>query len=597
MLLVLPWILFSTQIQEHSFNGVLLFPFIVLFVLCVIVLYGTLRCISQQRRTSWSHALFYLGVYCILEPYIIAPFAASQLFSHGFILKALSLMGCILFFFIVQGAFFKSIHRILGGPFTLLFFITSLYSLPALYSTIRFSQPKNTAVSSPTQAIAPSEKKSTLPNIYHIVFDTYGNDFFKGYLKEYPALANELDGVTYFARSRSNFINTIGSTHSFLTGTLPLEQGIDIRAWLAAPYNEALFSQFASAGYEVNQYVPTSAFNPSKDTQEIALPDNELRSAFTAQFVRVADMVLFRLFPHFLKDMVTPRGENGVVAEWFLAARWLRYPPSHELSYLSVPVLNNFLEQEKQRSPTGRYSYMHLMLPHGPASWTKDCESIFEPGVIKKHLQSDDPLMRATGRGYTAIQIYSDEAMFSSHHCATKYIYNIIRHLKDLNRYDQSIILIHSDHGTPQHFFTPYYQIQSEVTSIEDYEMLRNSNDRKEMPETLDLQSRALLLFKPAHARHPFQVSDQHAQLVDIANTLYSLVGITHREPHGIALFEQQSLLKDRWLSLLVGLNTPDEFGKIKLLDPKRVNKRLNHFGYNPTTQRWIFKEHVAFRQ
>ncbi|MGI9394547.1 MAG: sulfatase-like hydrolase/transferase, partial [Boseongicola sp.] len=159
----------------------------------------------------------------------------------------------------------------------------------------------------------------------------------------------------------------------------------------------------------------------------------------------------------------------------------------------SVPLMEQFLADEEGRSGEGHYNYVHLLLPHPTFIWSGDC-------VIE---------------GQTN---YLEQA-----ECASRLMKRFIAKLKDLGRYENSIILLHSDHGSrlDSDSANPVTTFTQQVKSA--YASPDNEYSASEVINKLN----ALFLIKPmGEGKRPLEVSEQIVQLVDIPATVLGLLGM-----------------------------------------------------------------------
>ena len=68
--------------------------------------------------------------------------------------------------------------------------------------------------------------------------------------------------------------------------------------------------------------------------------------------------LLFAELVGLLNDVATPRGFSGYGF----------------YKRLSVPLIRQFLGEEREHDDTGRYIYLHVVLPHGPYVWDSACK-------------------------------------------------------------------------------------------------------------------------------------------------------------------------------------------------------------------------------
>jgi hypothetical protein len=147
------------------------------------------------------------------------------------------------------------------------------------------------------------------------------------------------------------------------------------------------------------------------------------------------------------------------------------------VSRLSMEVL---LELEPRLPPRGRYTLVHLLLPHNPCILRADCS-------------------RALASQPTDLAQQTE--------CALLLLQRYLEALRRLGRLDGSVVLVHGDHGSG--------------------EVIR---DGRLVPEDA-AWLRTVILVKPEGARGPMRDAAEAARLVDIAPTLLALLGIEREAP------------------------------------------------------------------
>ena len=145
-------------------------------------------------------------------------------------------------------------------------------------------------------------------------------------------------------------------------------------------------------------------------------------------------------------------------------------------SYLSFEKM---MAQEGRLSATGRYTMVHVLVPHAPHRLSADCNYT----------------LGSTPTG-----------PMEQTHCALKMIREFITLLKDLGRFNDSLILIHGDHGGP-------------YRSTNDTSTVRVTEGRSRSLNTV-------LLVKPIGSQGggELEALDSKMTLLDISNIILSSV-------------------------------------------------------------------------
>jgi arylsulfatase A-like enzyme len=150
--------------------------------------------------------------------------------------------------------------------------------------------------------------------------------------------------------------------------------------------------------------------------------------------------------------------------------------------------------------------------------------------------------------------------------CATKLIKEFVNKLKQLGRYDDSLIIIQSDHGLEKIGTEPMFKIPQLKAGHYD--------------ENFSLRLHSLLLIKPpASGTAPLRISEEVSQLVDIPATVYDILDLAQPPNDGHSVFALDEV-SDREISVFSGprFNFGRAFGTLF----KSSHTTLGHLGYNP---------------
>jgi membrane-anchored protein YejM (alkaline phosphatase superfamily) len=196
------------------------------------------------------------------------------------------------------------------------------------------------------------------------------------------------------------------------------------------------------------------------------LPRAEAAALHRWLFVR---LWLATVAPAGLIDFMSGRDAFGFAA---LDMRSLR---NQRVSVLTQPVttllsFERYLDHESRLPARGRYTLVHLLVPHSPFVLAPDC---------------------------THRDIRSATNELDQSRCAVRLIRRLLDRLDQLGRLRDSIVLIQSDHGS----FTE-----------------RPGHTPEDYP--------ALLLLKPQHASGPLRRVNTAVSLLDVTPTLLGLLGL-----------------------------------------------------------------------
>jgi hypothetical protein len=322
--------------------------------------------------------------------------------------------------------------------------------------------PAPTAETAPEPAPAPTGTDPSLPNIYHLVLDGFQPDHFDdAWPRDAP-----LDGFVYFREARSLFPATAPSMASLFTSRRDVRGPRFLQDALADP--QSLPSRLRAAGYRTVAYLPPNIYpEPIGGFDGIVWHTVRLPPEQTGALHRW-------LFPRLWLAVALPAD----LVDRFSGAATLGLPPdelrqmrSLKGSTLTQPVstllsFERYLDHEAALPARGRYTLVHLLVPHNPYVLAADCT--FSPARTDVLTQS---------------------------RCAALVLRRFLGRLEALGRLRDSIVLVHSDHG-----------------------------DWTGGP--LQAGQPALLLLKPERASGAAVRRSEPASLLDVAPTLLAAVGL-----------------------------------------------------------------------
>ena len=324
-------------------------------------------------------------------------------------------------------------------------------------------------------------------NVLHIVMDGFQSDLFAEIVRdpENEELRESLSGFTFFEEHMGSFPYT-EMTMPLLTSGEVYRNHIPKSDFLDRTMRgETILNVAEANGYEVDIASQISIINVyarSQHTNVFNIPVDQHVSAqdyVTSDAVRMMDLSLFRVTPHFVKAYIY---QDDL---WFLK----RFARSS--SYLSIRYFAelDFLRQVKERLTVDRaaptYKLFHLMLAHRPTVGNEQCEY--------------DNVKRPGRRGVTL-----------QARCGLQAISGVLDRMKELDIYDKSLIVLMADHGA--WLAAPGF----------------DSNDaaKGQAPSaTFAGMAVPTLAIKPQNAAGPLQVSRAPTTIGDVPRTIASLIG------------------------------------------------------------------------
>ena len=463
-----------------------------------IILYGANRC--SGKGAQWiASALFFIGIY-ILCADIFAPLQCSLL--DGFFPKSsepltMTIRECAIGVGLLGLFLWLGTTRIISHATGITSGIWAL-SLGYLLVVAQSDIETKVRISPPT--------RSDLKNIYHIVLDELQTDVALAVIKDLH-LEKSVRGFTVFPFNSSSYLFTKASFPNYMTGTT-YKAGENFQEWLNTPSRKGILKELSERGYEIAMNAPMRAWDNDyvtrfRDLDEVMQDSLQLRFPGFGDFFPVW---FARLLPNPLTNEALSLG-HGLERKLSRKIEKNGYFPRSinegREPYASVLMLKDAIKRERTLSPTGRYTYLHAILPHGPYVMDGTCR--FTRQLPPARVRS-----------------YYQQAV-----CGIRLVRSFLRELKRLKRYDNSIIILHADTG---HGLRGLIQIEENtiLSSEENSETPRSErkgtypdwNERQLFARTL-----SFLSVKPAGASSPLAYSRKNSQLLDLYPTVMSMIG------------------------------------------------------------------------
>lgn len=467
--------LYVNNQHELNYQSRVLLPFVGLFLVTFILGMGLLALRRRRGVNSLLCAYYLAGPF-----YLLFLFLQSLPVGNNFFLWLFDTPAGVLAY---AASFIWTVYRL--SP---LFDINKVSKLFALFATLLFALevPPFLARLEPHPPVPTSVEvarsipsQPNLPNIYHIVMDAFQSDYFDMLLDSDTKAA--LRGFAYFPRTKAVYELTRRSLPSVFSGRY---FRVDM-PW--RDYQQmAMNSESSFLFWLKREGYTTIAYSPRMYTFETTLYDlviehednprtDELLEMNTSTFER---LWLYASAPRLITRWMMDTDwfiQYGVDQDMRLMKneRFLAYsrPIESYFSFLS------YMDQEQYLPDSGRYTFVHLLIPHPP--------EVFDPACsYQAPAQTIGPL--------------------SQTQCAVKLMKDFVALLKRLGRYDDSLIILQGDHGNFYRYEDGHFISTDEVSP------------------------NALLLIKPIGASGPFTVSEAESTLLDIAPTLLYSLGIEH---------------------------------------------------------------------
>ena len=341
-------------------------------------------------------------------------------------------------------------------------------------------------------------------NIILFVLDGFQTDLFLEELSERPETLQSFEGFTFYPNMLAGFAKTSPSVPLILTGkTYKKEQPIP--DFTTAAFRGSFLEEMQKLGWDIHLY----PFSKSMISVNSAYLDNvivdELTSSAWSDYLDMLDLSIFRSVPGPLKNLTYNSGEflfggskdNGISQEKTGPAK------TGKLKRLSKHKNLNFLMQSRVHTKASlqnpAFKFYHLMIPHAPFTLNRDLEIVPHEGGLENY--------REHARGGLALMSqYLDM-------------------LKEKGLYDQSMIIVTSDHGGGEY-------------TTKQYNVTKRAYERAGKFPSAKSAGKALLLVKGFGDSGVLQTSNIGTMTADIAPTIAAAAGLNTRAYDGLPISE-----------------------------------------------------------
>lgn len=540
LFVVFPVIYYTSNAEELA-DTFYAFAFFGIAFLITCALSYSLLFFKESRRNIVVKILFALGVYMLLAD-LMAPSPGGQLITGTelenidqplwvSIAQTALLVGLLA---LAIKAKWNEERKRLASFAVAVVFISQLVQVGFFIvtdSTNKVSKSDNTRKHTPAS--------SNRGNIYHVVFDSYGEGFTEH--------ANELgvfdqfEGFTNFEETLTNSDYTQLSLPSFMSGTLITDGFKNFsngkrklerwrRAWMRGI---GIMDELKKNGFTINDYQQRFLDGFLDADYHV---DRRNYKGVQNESVSFIDHVFLRATPNILrhKVMVGGQGWTSRFVTWFDfnndAKGSCRYPDqAHKLLHgnyswgpTALALFRQLMRDESKRSTMNQYCFIHILLPHSPYNIDRDLEI--------RGIQTS----------------WHEQAL-----ACVNLMCQFIHQLKASGKYETAAIIFQGDHG----------------------EEFKKGQSREDLPRHLKKKVKTLLLIKPPFAQGKIGVSKYPAQLLDVAPTIYAIAGIK-KNSEGVDLFsENKPQERDRRIFTFRKLPESDKCGAIHMVTLTADNK------------------------
>lgn len=337
-----------------------------------------------------------------------------------------------------------------------------------------------------------STEASELPNVYHLILDEFQTEMFEIHLT--AETSEVLEGFVFFPEASTPYGRTrMALASMFAPRSYAYDQPLADYIGYAFTDERSLLGLLNGAGYKTTGWLHELRYLGGAETfDEIHLHRDVAEQSVLAdqQATLVRSVWLYNNLPRTVSSQMIPDHHFDQLTVGALLP--------DDAPSLSVASFRQLLRFEPRLGDHGRYVLAHLILPHFPYVLDANCEI-------------------AAARGSAEQQAG----------CTMLLIEEFLTLLKELGRYDDSMIIIQADHGAR------FELRDGQLVNVEDVGYYSETWSRA--------RSRPLLLVKPPDAaEQALATSPVPATLEDVLPTIADALGWEHEPKDGRA-----SLLSD----------------------------------------------------
>ncbi|KMQ51500.1 hypothetical protein CHISP_1508 [Chitinispirillum alkaliphilum] len=334
-------------------------------------------------------------------------------------------------------------------------------------------------------------------NIILLILDAFQADVMQEILCYRPEYKEVFEDFIFYRNAASAYSKTYATIPLFLTGEW-YENQTPIQSFLRESFsNSSITSEMMNDGWRVDLFpwIPRTIYFSEAVASNI-VPQISF-SEKIEQAGRLLDLSLFRTVPQIFKPFflnnyqwrITPVVRNGITAFQNREESARRNPHPHP----AIDFVQRLSDQASADLSEPSFKMYHLGVPH-------------EPFLLNEELEMER--LSSCREGFVRHSIASLEVAR-----------RVIEKLKNLEIYDQSMILVVSDHGGGEYRSgINYSNVISQLG-----EPLRVSG---QIPDKHLESALPLIMIKPFNSRGPFEISDAPVSLEDIAHTILKSAGL-----------------------------------------------------------------------
>jgi len=322
-------------------------------------------------------------------------------------------------------------------------------------------------------------------NLLLVLMDTFQSDYFQDYLESDPTQTAGLDGFVYFP-------DTLGAAPSTFLSLPAIHSGLayDPESTMSGYFDKAIrrssiMSRLGENGFHASLVNPIKNLCPEQvsciDRYDLL---HERLETNLGESLYLLDVSLMRSAPEWLRNTVLNKGK------FLLSPLYLPggLGADSRLVWDDSRLLGMLGQKLRSGAVQPRAIFLHLMNTHPPYALDGECQPV----------QADAQLVRESALQQVA--------------CAMRQFSELLASLRDLEVYDNTVIVLLGDHG---------YSSKKGMADL--YSRLADREDSA--AARLVGSANPVLLIKPIDAHGPLRTDPRLAALTDLPATVCAALG------------------------------------------------------------------------
>lgn len=253
-------------------------------------------------------------------------------------------------------------------------------------------------------------------NIIVVVLDTFGSEYFQKIIEERPEITDNFNGFVSYTDAISNYPATKASIPSMLTGKM-LEEDQSYDSFMKGASENGFLQKLNEKGYLASVVGMASRFREIYPDRYIFLPSLETKKLSNHIARTLTDLSIFRAIPHYLKPVIYNNGD------WLFSQKNSKTDVPEKNPEKTLYMFDMVTSRAKVNGETPRVKFYHFRLPHPHFVLDSECHRI----RVEDYKKHDRPKEQSI--------------------CAIKKLTQFLNKLKELGVYNNSLIVVTSDHG------------------------------------------------------------------------------------------------------------------------------------------------------